>query len=270
MFGFVVADPSMLTPEQTEYYKSVYCGLCEDLGEGRKSLCRMALTYDLVFLALVLSALCGEEYTETTDRCPVHPLKKRKFRRNRFTQYASDMNIALAYYKYLDDKNDDSSLTASLKARLFEKEIAVIKNRYPRQCRAIEDCLNELAIVEQENILTPDIPAEIFGRLLGSVFLYEESVYSDTIYSFGKALGKFIYILDAALDLEGDIKKQHYNPLVQWDFSTTEPVLNMIMGECIENYRALPVKKDSEIIENILFSGVWTAYNRRKERKKSE
>lgn len=268
MFGFVVADPSMLTHEQTEYYKSVYCGLCEDLGKDRKSLCRMALTYDLVFLALVLSALCDEEYTEAVGRCPVHPLQKRKFRRNRFTQYASDMNIALAYYKYLDDKNDDSSLTAAVKARLFEKEITLIKNRYPRQCKAIEDCLDELAKAEKENILLPDIPAGIFGRLLGSVFLYEESGYADTLYSFGEALGKFIYILDAVLDLKDDIKKQHYNPLVRWDFSKTEPVLNMLMGECIENYRKLPIKKDSDIIENILFSGIWTAYNRRKRKEK--
>lgn len=270
MFGFVVADPSMLTKEQTEYYKSVYCGLCEELGKDRKFLCRMALTYDLVFLALVLSAVYDEAYAEAVGRCPVHPAKKRIFRTNRFTEYAADMNIALAYYKYLDDKNDDSSLTAAIKAGLIKKEIAHIQEKYPRQCSCIEECLEELSSAEKADILIPDIPAGIFGKLLGSIFCLDEAYCHQELYDFGASLGKFIYILDAALDLEDDLKKQRYNPLVRYDFSRIQPILSMLMGECEENYRRLPVKKDSEIMENILFSGVWTAFNRRKERKKSD
>lgn len=268
MFGFVVADPEKLTEEQREHYKAVYCGLCEDLGENRKPLCRMALTYDFAFLSLVLSAAEDEDYNFTCGRCPVHPLKKRSFKRNRFTQYAADMNIALAYYKYIDDKNDDGSLSASLKAKLFESEMRVISEKYPRQCKDIADCLSELAATEQNNVLIPDIPANIFGKLLGSVFSYENLSYRSYLYSFGVALGKFIYILDAAVDLKSDIKKQKYNPLIQFEFKDLEPVLHMIMAECTEKYKALPIKKDKEIIENILFSGVWTAFDAMKERKK--
>ena len=67
----------------------------------------------------------------------------------------------------------------------------------------------------------------------------------------------------------GDIKKQRYNPLVRSTFADTENILDMLMGECVEKYKALPVRLDREIIENILFSGVWTKYPARKERKES-
>ncbi len=268
MFGFVVTAPEKLTEEQKNHYKAVYCGLCEDLGENRKALCRMTLTYDLAFLAIVLSATADEDYEITSGRCPVHPLKKRVFKRNKFTEYASDMNIALAYYKYIDDKNDDGSVSASLKAKLFEKEAKAVCEKYPRQCNIIKECLEELNAVEKNNVLIPDIPANIFGKLLGNVFQYEDTAYNHRLYGFGEALGKFIYILDAAVDLKKDIKKLKYNPLVQFSFNDIEPVLQMIMAECIENYEALPIEKDKEIIKNILFSGVWTAFDSLKERKK--
>ncbi len=268
MFGFVTAAPEKLTEENRAHYKAVYCGLCEDLGEDRRALSRMALTYDLVFLAIVLSSFYNEKYEESSGRCPVHPLKKRSFCRNRFTRYASDMNIALAYYKYMDDVNDDSSFTASLKMKLLGKEAEKISRKYPRQCADIRRYLNDLEEAEKNNILIPDIPAEIFGSLLGSIFKFEENEGGEKLFAFGKELGKFIYILDAAVDMKKDIKKQKYNPLIRINTSDHEVILQMIMAECVEKYNELNIEQDKEIIENILFSGVWTAFDAMKERKK--
>lgn len=268
MFGFVVADPEKLSEENRAHYRACYCGLCEDLGEDRKALSRMALTYDLVFLAIVLSSFYNEKYEVTSGRCPVHPLKKRSFCRNRFTRYASDMNIALAYYKYMDDVNDDASFSATLKMKLLGNEAEKISRKYPRRCSDIKKYLKQLEEAEKNNILIPDIPAEIFGNLLGSIFRFEENEDGEKLFAFGKALGKFIYILDASVDMKKDIKKQKYNPLVRISSSDHEAILQMIMAECVENYNELNIKQDKEIIENILFSGVWTAFAAMKERKK--
>ncbi|MBR3767149.1 MAG: hypothetical protein IKL10_02795 [Clostridia bacterium] len=267
MFGFVVANPQKLTDEQNVRYKAVYCGLCEDLGKERGIKCRIALTYDLVFLAIVLSSVCGEEYMETVGRCPVHPAKKRKFLQNKYTSYAADMNIALAYYKYIDDWQDDNSKSAYMKAKLFSKEVEKIAEKYPEQCEAIKKCLSELTEIEKNGVLVPDVPAVVFGKLLGSVFAVLDTPLKSYLYDFGFALGKFIYVMDAAVDLKSDIKKQKYNPFIQYSFIDTEPVLQMLMAECVEKYKVLPIKQDKEIIENILFSGVWTAFDARKKGK---
>lgn len=263
MFGFVTPNPERLTEELKCRYKAVYCGLCEDLGE-KGFINRMTLTYDLVFLAIVLSAVTGEGYNESEGRCPVHAARKRKYLRNKYTSYAADMNIALAYYKFIDDWNDDRSLKALLQSKLYEKELERISALYPAQCEAIRSCLSELNKVEKDGILLPDVPACIFGRLLGSVFAVEDISARSLLYEFGFSLGKFIYVTDAAVDLKSDIKKKKYNPLIQFSFGSTEPMLEMIMAECVERYNALNVKQDKEIIENILFSGVWTAYEARK------
>lgn len=263
MFGFIVANPEKLTDEQNALYKSVYCGLCEDLGE-KGFVNRMTLTYDLVFLAIVLSAAHGEKYNESEGRCPVHVTKKRKYLRNKYTAYAADMNIALVYHNYMDDWEDDKSYQSLIKSKIFQKEVGRIEKLYPIQCETIKNCLNELHKVEKEGVLIPDVPAGIFGKLLGTVFAVDESPLKSFLYDFGFSLGKFIYIMDAAVDLKSDIKKKKYNPLVQYSFSTVEPALKMIMAECVEKYNAIDTKRDKEIIENILFSGVWTAYDARR------
>lgn len=270
MFGFVVANPERLTEEQRTRYKAVYCGLCEELGNGRSSKCKMLLTYDLVFLSLVLSSVYGEEYEETEDRCFIHPIKKRKFLSNRFTRYAADMNIALSYYKLIDDVNDDNSYSAYLKTLLFKKEMADIEKKYPTQCDIIKSCLSDLAETEKNGVLIPDVPAASFGRLLGGIFSYEEGEYKEALYEFGYSLGKFIYVIDAAVDLKKDVKKQKYNPFVRFSFNDIEPILRMIMADCVEKYNKLPVIQDREIADNILLSGVWTAYDSRKKGNKSE
>ncbi len=261
MFGFIVANPEKLTEEQRKRYKAVYCGVCENLGRERGFRYRMCLTYDLAFLAIVLSAVSGEEYKEYNGRCPVHPSKKRMYLVNRYTEYAADMNIALAYYKYLDDKKDDGSVSASLKAKLFGEETEKIRNKYPEKCEVIVSCLDELEKIEKADVLIPDIPADVFGRLLGNVFSFEDTAYKSYLYDFGYALGKYIFVLDAAVDLKNDIKRKKYNPLIRYSFKDTDAILEMIMAECVEKYKALPVKQDNDIIENILFSGVWTRYN---------
>lgn len=268
MFGFVVANSEKLTEEQRKKYRGVYCGLCEDLGEDRGFRYRFSLTYDLVFLVIVLSAVTGEEYSEKNGRCPVYPSKKRKYLQNKYTEYAADMNIALAYYKCLDDVKDDKSPSAWAKMKLMQKQTERIKEKYPFQCAETERFLEEISEAEKNNVLIPDVPADSFGKLLGTIFAYPGIDDADKLYEFGYSLGKFIYVLDAAVDLKHDIKKKHYNPLLHYSMKDTEPILQMIMAECVEKYKALGVKQDSDIIENILYSGVWTAYDAPKKGKR--
>ena len=57
MFGYVIADLARLDEGQQTRYKSFYCGLCRALYHGYGPLPALALTYDMAFLTLFLSAL---------------------------------------------------------------------------------------------------------------------------------------------------------------------------------------------------------------------
>jgi hypothetical protein len=42
------------------------------------------------------------------------------------------------------------------------------------------------------------------------------------------------------------------------------------MADCVEKYKQLPIIQDKNLIENILYSGVWTRYEAEKKKTKEE
>ncbi len=271
MFGYVVADLGKLTPEEESRYRACYCGLCMALGKRHGMISRITLTYDMTFLILILSALYEKEDKVETGRCIVHPIRQHKYWQNEFTEYAADMNVALAYYNFLDDWNDSKNITAMCEVKLFEQRYKRIAGQYPAQSKMIEECLGELSAMEKAGVINPDVPANCFGRLLGGIFVRNEDEHSAALRAFGNSLGRFIYIMDACLDLKDDIKKERYNPMTATPSEEFGNILNLLMADCTEKYRRLPVKQDGKLIENILYSGVWTKYdakNRAKEEQK--
>jgi len=260
MFGLVVANPDSLLPGAAAHYRAVYCGLCDALGENRSAVNRLSLTYDLAFLAIVLSSAENEGFEVTQKSCVIHPLKKHRCEKNGFVAYAADMNILLAYYKCLDDVADDGSVYAKLKASLFRKAAAEVEEKYPRQAQVIEDCLARLSEAEMCDEQIPDIPAGIFGELMAALFSPDGVSQSEELAAFGEALGRVIYLMDAAVDLRHDIKKQSYNPLVSISPDTVPLMLRVQLGFCEEKFRALKITADRDIMENILYSGIWTAF----------
>ncbi|NLZ90064.1 MAG: hypothetical protein GX916_11255, partial [Clostridiales bacterium] len=82
----------------------------------------------------------------------------------------------------------------------------------------------------------------------------------DTLRDFGWALGRFICLMDAAVDLKDDIRKERYNPLTTVPSDRHESLLQAQMSVCTALFEQLAIKRDKALIENILYSGVWTRY----------
>lgn len=268
MFGYVIANVDKLTKEENEQYRSCYCGLCKSLGKNHGSKGRITLSYDMTFLILLLSSICKDNTEIKTERCFIHPMKSHKSLHNETTDYAGAMNIALAYYNFLDDWNDDKNILSKSKAKLFEHEVKKIQSMYPRQCDTINHCLNQLSNIEKSGELNPDIPSNCFGTLMGEIFVLQEDEYAYDLRRFGKALGKFIYIMDACIDLREDLENERYNPMVSTPSENFTDILDILMSECIQIYDKLPIEQYKSILDNILYSGVWTKFEAMKQKSK--
>ena len=264
MFGYVTANWKELSKEQQDRYGGVYCGICLRIREQASQTARLGLSYDMAFLALLLMSLYEPEETSGPLRCATHPLRKRDWIDNEYIRYAADMNVALAYYNFLDDWNDDGKLSAKLLAKAFGKTLPEIENRYPRQCTAIADCIRKLSELEKANCPNPDEPAHVFGTLLGELMVYRQDLWQDTLRQMGDALGRFIYLADAAVDFRKDKKKKKYNPFLamdqEEDWKKWEEYLVLAMGRCTRFYEMLPLVQDKALLDNILYSGVWTNF----------
>ena len=267
MFGYVSADMKALSPKQRQRYSQAYCGLCRGLRQGASSGARLALSYDMAFLALLLMSLYEPEEETGSRACALHPFSPRPWTDNAYIRYAADMNLALAYYKASDDVEDDGSLGAKWKRRVFAPAMEALSARYPRQCRAMAVCMEELAALEGENCANPDLPANCFGALMAELLVYEEDLWAATLRKMGMALGRFIYLADAAADYKKDKKKGSYNPFLAheegFDPEKLEDCLVLELGKVTRYYESLPLVQDKEILDNILYSGIWLELRRR-------
>ena len=269
MFGYVTASFKELTKEQQLRYNSIYCGVCRQIRQQSGNVARLGLSYDIAFLSALLMSLYEPEETSGRNTCLPHPVTKKPWVDNPYIRYGADMNVALSYYNFLDDWHDDRKRTAKLLANAMETPVNKIRQRYPRQCEAIESCIRELSRLEKEGCDNPDACAACFGQLMGELFVYEEDLWAPTLRQMGSALGRFIYLLDAALDYDKDRKKGKYNPYLAMgtgkDWPRWEEYLVLTMGRCTEYYERLPLVQDKPLLDNILYSGVWTGYRRKRQ-----
>ena len=264
MFGFVTANFSELTKQQQDRYGGIYCGICRRIRDHSGQMARLGLSYDMAFLAALLMSLYEPEETSGKNHCLVHPVRRRPWVDNAIIAYAADMNVALSYYNCLDDWQDEGKHSAKWMAEVFEKHLPEIETRYPRQCRAIRESIEKLSALEAENCPNPDEPAGVFGQLMAELLVWQEDYWAPKLRQMGEALGRFIYLMDAAMDYEKDKKKGKYNPFLAMgtgeDRAKWEEYLVLTMGRCTDYFEKLPLVQDKDLLDNILYSGVWVKY----------
>lgn len=267
MFGYVAANLPELNDEQKKRYGAVYCGICRQIRLQCSSKARLALRYDMAFLSLLLMSLYEPEEASGKRACRLHPIRPRSWIDNEYVQYGAAMNIALAYYQCMDDYQDEGKEAYKKKAKIFETALPSVREQYPRQCEAMETCLQKLSRLEKENCTNPDEPASCFGRLMAELLCYQEDPWASALREMGMALGRYIYLADAAVDYRRDQKKGRYNPYLasgtgedrrQW-----EENLVLAMGRCTDYFERLPLVQDKKLLDNILYSGIWVEYRRR-------
>lgn len=279
MFGYVTIDKPELKVKEFYRYKSYYCGLCRTLKEEYGFRGRMTLSYDMAFLVLFLTSLYETPTKELQSHCPLHPVKKIPMLQNEISEYGAKMNILLVYFKCEDDWKDDKSLKGIAGMHLFRKKAKELCKEYKRQAQVIQKQLKILAVYEEKQEETLVLAAGAFGKLMAELFVYKEDMWEQELRNFGFYLGKFIYIMDAYDDLEEDLKTGSYNPLKAVkknskddnDYeNTVQQILVMMMAEATAAFEKLPLLWDSEILRNILYSGVWAKYNKKEKQEKQE
>lgn len=266
MFGTVTIHQPEMKFKDYGIYRSFYCGLCRSLKHRYGLSGQSTLSYDMTFLALLLSGLYEPETAEDKTWCAAHPFERHPMRINCCIDYAADMNILLAYWQRLDGWNDDRRLSAKLGADLLRRSYAAVSEKYPEKAKAVEDYVRELTKCEQKDSRNLDEAAGLTGKMLGELFMYQNDEWAPVLQRVGFYLGKFIYLSDAFEDFDKDKKKGSYNPWKGCAESRAalageaKDVLNMMMSECCLAFEYLPILMYEDVLRNILYAGVWLRY----------
>ncbi len=275
MFGYITVNRGELKVKDLEKYQAYYCGVCQDLKKSCGNLSRMTLTYDMTFLAILLTGLYEEKPRREKHFCLFHPFQKKLCLRNSCTQYAADMNVLLVYHNLMDDWLDEKKKKSLVAARLLQHSYGRVAARYPRQVGAICSYLKALHQVEEKKEGDLDRAAGLTGQLMGEIFRYREDIWAEDLEKLGFYLGKFIYLMDAYEDTKKDRKSGNYNPFLglvdQEDYQEKAlQVLTMMAASASKAFERLPVLENVDILKNILYAGIWTRYQMLRTEQKSK
>ena len=263
MFGYVTIGNNQVTENEYSVFSSYYCGVCKATGKSASHIARLGLSYDITFLALILSSLEEKSQYEDT-RCVVHLIKKRRcITDDMAVSYAAAAGVVLTYLKFKDDWHDDKSIKALLGMAAFWCGCRKAKKLLGKEYAVIKNQLDILSDYEKQGSGSIDDTAESFGKILECLFTPEfitDEKQRRALAWLGFNLGRWIYVIDAVNDLERDLKSGSYNPLIKMgytDFETCardmELSLTLTLDGIATSFELIDFKQNRDLIAKIIY-----------------
>lgn len=216
MFGYVRPPLEDLPPEDTERFRQAYCGLCHTLARRHGLAARFILNYDFTFLAILLSQ--RETAPVACARCPASPLRRRPYlEADAAMELAADESVILAYWQLRDGVADHGfwkGLMYRLLSRLLRRAYRRAAAARPEFDRNTRLQLDKLVRLEMEQTPALDPAADAFAVLLGAAAEeVDDPIRRRVLGQLLYHLGRWVYLIDAADDLQKDAASGNYNPV---------------------------------------------------------
>jgi hypothetical protein len=272
MFGYVQPFRPELKVKENEAFQGYYCGLCKAIKENYTNAARFMLNYDCAVLLLLFSSMDGETPSVRRERCAASPVKKKTVVASRTAPYAAAANVLLGYGKIEDTVRDEKKLSARLLSLLYRRVKRRAAQDYPELARVFTERLSALGALEAKGCSEIDAVSDEFAQLLGAVFsLGPFDFISEgarrALWHMGYNLGRWIYIADAADDIEKDYKEGSYNVFLKKPFSDISQLresireeaqfnLHCSLAEACKAYELLDIKRDKPLLDNIMYLGL--------------
>ena len=267
MFGYVTPFKPDLKMREYEAYKSVYCGLCREMGKQFGPFARLTLSYDFAFLAMFELAVKNKMPEFENCRCAVNPLKKKTCAKScGELDFSSSVAMIMLYYKVVDNIRDGKGLKKI--PWLFLKPFAKsahkkASKKYPKVEEGIASAINRQYDVEKSTDFCVDESADPTASALASVCGCIDESRREDLERFGYFLGRWVYLIDALDDIEDDIKTKNYNPFLNGCGETIDEMkeyakgsINATAAELQLSLEKLDIKVFKPIIYNIIYLGL--------------
>ena len=120
--------------------------------------------------------------------------------------------------------------------------------------------MEQQAAAEQKENPGVDICAHPTGEMLAAVLSLEakDALQKRVFYEFGYHIGRWIYLMDAADDLEKDIKKNNFNPFKSYEGDVEEyqtRLLNQTLARAYDAYNLIETVDFKGILDNMMLYG---------------
>ncbi len=265
MFGYLQIHKDELKVKEYEAYKSVYCGLCKQLGRDYGFLTRFILSYDCTFYAILLMSLKRSCTGFSDGRCKFNPLKKCKFADCKDNAYskASALSVISAYYKVVDDIDDSGffkRIALKIAKPFFGRRQKKAARRFPEIENIVSEMMKNQKAAENDELVTIDKAANPTAKMISDLAALEggNDLQKRVLSEFGYQIGRWVYLIDAADDYEKDKKSGNFNPFIKADINDKDyinSVLSQSLARAYDAYNLLDIIDFKPIIDNMMLYG---------------
>ncbi len=277
MLGYVRAFKPEMKMKDYELYKGVYCSLCRSLGRLYSPFAQLFLSYDFALAAVLRLSVLQGGCVFSQKRCPYNPAKKCMIcSRKEEVDFCAHALIITVYYKLSDNLHDGGLLNKFAAALLYPAVWLMHKKAVrlaPEAENIIASGMKKQAEIEKKTDACIDEAAHASAEALGKVFaLGSAKEQARVLYELGYMIGRYVYILDAADDLEKDLKNGSFNPFKGEDISTGQAkkafaekvtgMLNLTQSNALEALDSLETQRFFDILDNIVFDGLTASAKR--------
>lgn len=259
--------------KEFEIYNAIYCGLCREMGKSYGVLAKFCLSYDMTFVSLLCASLQDGCDGYEQRHCRVNPLKKCTYCKNdsETQSLAAAAGVVLTDMKVLDNVQDNGFFKSLVYRflRLFIKRWSKkAYKKYPELKPIIEEYSARQFSAEVDAECSLDKASEPSAKAVSQILklIPTDEKYKFVLERMGYCLGKWVYLCDVADDLEKDLKKHNFNPLIKelpkgaeplkFAEERLTPIMNTCFSECATYSELLEVKKYKPILDNILYEGL--------------
>lgn len=276
MFGYLRVEKSELLVKEYEQYKAVYCSLCKQLGKEYSVLSRFILSYDCTLFAVFAMSQKKQCCGFTQGRCRFNPLKQCNYCVNGEAELkkAAAISVITAYYKVVDDIHDSHFLK-----RLLYKAVRPVFGRwrkkaaaaYPDYDAVVKNMMAQQQECEVDPDCCPDQAAQPTAHMMAALFQSQAKSPQEEIVlnQLGYHLGRWVYLIDAADDLEKDSKHNNFNPFIKKykeDPDGLRIYCNQVLNQCLYQvysaYELLQVTHLEGILRNVFLFGLHSEQDR--------
>ena len=272
MFGYVRPFKPEMKVRDFESFRAMYCGLCHTLKARYGFGSRMLLSYDMCFMALLMSGVTSCGIKTCQKRCIVSPFRKRAcVHENLALDFAADCSVILSYWKLRDSAQDErgmKSLRARLVAGFLKRKYQKASEELPDFATAVEQGIRQLDSLERANTPSLDRAADAFAAMMreAAAGLQDEKIrrpMEQLLYH----VGRWVYITDAWDDLQDDLKSGSYNAIIaRFEVETPEGLaeakeaVRLTLLQSAQTAAAaselLDLGRSEPVVKNILYMGL--------------
>lgn len=270
MFGYVYIDKPELKIKDYEAYRGVYCSLCKALGKEYSVFARFVLNYDCTFLSLFLMSRSSSCHGFKQGRCPFNPAKKCSYTVSADEELSKGaaLTVITSYYKLLDSIADGGvfkKIGCTLIRPFFASWHNKAKKSFPKYENVVKEMFYSQLECEKSEDPCLDMAAEPTAKMLEAVLKIEAKSENEAIAlsQLGYHMGRWIYLMDAAADIEEDRKSGNFNPFLlkysnaeSVDIKEVDAIISQSYFLLTKAYELIDKHRFHDILDNIIYSGL--------------